>query len=121
MGTLTRDLGLLVVFPGLGFVLGSLAYGRLGKIHCFKTIFLRFFSGGMILAVFAFFTGAVSVFLYCRGVIFYFRLEHSPDNGRLKLSSRACPRKTAGQGLQFHWGVMHLAFVVLCFKSATAV
>ena len=44
LGTLTQDLGLLVVFLGLGLFLGSLAYGRLGKnVNCFKTIFSSLF------------------------------------------------------------------------------
>ena len=52
--SVTKDLGLLAVFLGLGLFAGSLIYGRWGeKVSRFKTIFLCLILGGLMLIVFA--------------------------------------------------------------------
>ncbi len=52
--SVTRHLGLLAVFLGVGLFLGAMAYGRWGqKISPFRTIFLSLISGGLMLIVFA--------------------------------------------------------------------
>jgi len=52
--SVTRDLGLLAVFLGVGLFVGSLSYGRLGeKISRFKTIFLCLILGGLMLILFS--------------------------------------------------------------------
>lgn len=52
--SVTRELGLLAVFLGVGLFLGALLYGRFGeKISRFKTIFFCLLSGGVMLIVFA--------------------------------------------------------------------
>lgn len=53
-GSITKDLGLLAVFLGVGLFAGALAYGRFGeKISRFKTIFICLILGGMALVVFS--------------------------------------------------------------------
>ncbi len=53
-GSVTKDLGILAVFLGIGLFTGSLVYGRWGqKISRYKTIFLSLVFGGIIVIVFA--------------------------------------------------------------------
>lgn len=50
----TKDLGLLIMFLGLGLFLGSLIYGRFGqRISHYKTIFSSLILSGIMLVVFA--------------------------------------------------------------------
>ncbi|MFZ2603841.1 MAG: MFS transporter [Candidatus Omnitrophota bacterium] len=50
----TKDLGLLVMFLGIGLFLGSLVYGRFGqRLSHYKIIFLSLFLSGVALIVFA--------------------------------------------------------------------
>jgi DHA3 family macrolide efflux protein-like MFS transporter len=50
----TKDLGLLIMFLGIGLFLGSLLYGRFGqKIEHFKIIFASLVLSGIMLIVFA--------------------------------------------------------------------
>lgn len=50
----TKDLGLLIMFLGLGLFLGSLIYGRFGeRLSHYKVIFLSLVSNGIMLIVFA--------------------------------------------------------------------
>ncbi len=52
--SVTRDLGLLAVFLGVGLFTGALLYGRWGeKKFLFKTIFICLISGGAMLIVFS--------------------------------------------------------------------
>jgi MFS family permease len=51
----TKDLGLLIMFLGLGLFLGSLIYGRFGqRISHYKTIFVSLILSGIMLVIFAF-------------------------------------------------------------------
>ena len=51
----TKDLGLLIMFLGIGLFLGSLIYGRFGqRISHYKIIFSSLVLTGIMLAVFAF-------------------------------------------------------------------
>ncbi|MFA5118585.1 MAG: MFS transporter [Candidatus Omnitrophota bacterium] len=50
----TKDLGLLIMFLGIGLFLGSLAYGRFGhKISHYKTIFSALILSGLMVILFA--------------------------------------------------------------------
>jgi MFS family permease len=50
----TKDLGLLVMFLGVGLFLGSLIYGKFGqRISHFKIIFASLVTGGIMLVIFA--------------------------------------------------------------------
>jgi len=50
----TKDLGLLVMFLGIGLFLGSLVYGRFGqRISHYKIIFVSLVLSGIMLSVFA--------------------------------------------------------------------
>jgi len=50
----TRDLGLLIMFLGMGLFFGSLIYGRFGqRLSQYKTIFSSLFLSGVMLVVFA--------------------------------------------------------------------
>jgi len=53
-GSVTRDLGVLAPFLGVGLFLGSILYGRYGqKISRYKTIFSSLIVGGIMLILFA--------------------------------------------------------------------
>lgn len=50
----TKDIGLLVMFLGLGLFLGSLVYGKFGqRVSHYKIIFASLISGGIMLTLFA--------------------------------------------------------------------
>jgi len=50
----TKDLGLLVMFLGIGLFLGSLIYGRLGqKISQYRVIFISLIYSGLMLVIFS--------------------------------------------------------------------
>jgi len=50
----TKDLGLLVMFLGIGLFLGSLVYGKFGqRISHYKVIFTCLVASGLMLVVFA--------------------------------------------------------------------
>jgi len=118
--TLTQDLGLLVVFLGLGLFLGSLAYGRLGKnVNCFKTIFSSLFSGGMILAVFAFLLVRLPHFYTAAGLSFILGLSIAPimtaSNTIVQDLSTENMRGKVFSSLEI---VMHLAFLLFMFLGS---
>lgn len=49
----TKDLGLLIMFLGIGLFLGSLIYGRFGqRLSHYKTIFTALFLSGIMLIIF---------------------------------------------------------------------
>lgn len=53
-GSITKDLGFLAVFLGLGLFTGSLIYGKWGeKVSRFRTIFLSLIGGGIMLILFS--------------------------------------------------------------------
>lgn len=69
----TLDLGLLIMFLGIGLFCGSLIYGRFGKTdNCAKTIFSSLAASGLMLAIFAltlkimphFYTAACLAFVF---------------------------------------------------------
>lgn len=54
LGSVTLDLGVLIMFLGTGLFIGSLVYGRFGtRISHYKIIFASLVLSGIILAVFA--------------------------------------------------------------------
>ena len=54
LGSVTLDLGFLIMFLGAGLFCGSLLYGRFGKSdNCFKSIFSSLLSSGLALSAFA--------------------------------------------------------------------
>ncbi len=53
-GSITRDLGILAVFLGIGLFLGAFLYGKWGeRFQKFKTIFFCLIFGGLMLVLFA--------------------------------------------------------------------
>lgn len=54
LGTVTRDLGLLAMFLGIGLFLGSLVYGKFGtRLSHYKTIFMSLIASGVMVVLFA--------------------------------------------------------------------
>ncbi|MCX7661662.1 MAG: MFS transporter [Candidatus Omnitrophica bacterium] len=54
LGSTTSDLGILIMFLGLGLFFGSLIYGKLGlKFSNFKVIFLSLILSGILIVVFS--------------------------------------------------------------------
>lgn len=54
LGSATKDLGLLIMFLGVGLFLGSIIYGRFGqKFSHYKIIFVCLILSGLMLVVFA--------------------------------------------------------------------
>ncbi|MFA5355846.1 MAG: MFS transporter [Candidatus Omnitrophota bacterium] len=54
LNSATKDLGLLIMFLGIGLFLGSLVYGRFGqRLSHYKTIFSSLILSGIMLVIFA--------------------------------------------------------------------
>ena len=56
LGSATKDLGLLIMFLGVGLFMGTIIYGRFGHKFCqYKTIFISLFLIGIMLVVSVFY------------------------------------------------------------------
>ena len=116
----TKDLGLLIMFLGIGLFLGSLFYGRFGeKLSHYKVIFISLVFSGMIImlfaitlkqypyfliaAVFSFILGAVvaPIVIACNTLI-----HHVSDNNMM------------GKVFSSLEIVMHLGFLLAMFVSS---
>lgn len=77
--SVTRDLGILAVFLGIGLFLGALGYGRWGrKFAWHKTIFFCLMTGGVMLASFALLIYAYPNIFVAMGLAFLLGLMVGP-------------------------------------------
>jgi len=117
--SLTRDLGLLSMFLGLGLFSGSLVYGRFGhRFSQHKIIFTSLVSSGIILSVFALTIGWHPDFGLAAALAFLMGFLVSPiiiatNTIVHKVSSNEMMGKTFSS-LEI---VMHLGFIIFMFVS----
>jgi len=120
LNTVTKDLGLLAMFLGVGLFLGSLIYGRFGqKIKHFKVIFTSLIAGGIMLPCFALLLHYIGHFLMAAILSFLFGLIVSPimiaTNTLVHEVSESTMR---GKVFSYLEVVMHLAFLLFMLISS---
>ncbi len=116
----TKDLGLLIMFLGLGLFLGSLLYGRFGyRLSHFKTIFSSLIISGLILGVFVIILSYHPRFLVAATLSFILGVAVSPIiiscNTLIHNSSQNQMRGRIFSSLEI---LMHFAFVVFMILSS---
>ena len=115
----TKDLGLLVMFLGIGLFLGSLIYGRFGqRLSHYKIIFVSLFLNGIMLVVFALTIHYYSYFLIAALLAFLLGLLVSPimiaSNTIIHNASNNEMRGKIFSSMEI---VMHLGFLLFMFIS----
>ena len=120
LASITRDLGLLVMFFGAGLFLGALIYGKLGQsISRVKAIFLSLILGGIFLIQFVVFVGAYQSFNLAAIIAIFFGAVVSP----ILISSNTIvheiiPDEYRGRVFSSIEAVMHLAYLIFMLLSA---
>lgn len=116
----TAELGLLIMFLGVGLFLGSLVYGRFGqKLSQYKTIFVSLISSGIMLVVFAFTINRYPVFSVAALVSVVLGLFIAP----IMIASNTIIHKVGenemlGKIFSSMEIVMHLGFLLFMFVSS---
>jgi len=116
----TKDLGLLIMFLGLGLFLGSLFYGRFGqKLSHYKTIFVSLIFSGAVLVVFALGIERYPNFVTAAMLASFLGFVISP----IMIASNTIIHKTSdnemlGKIFSSLEIVMHLGFIVFMFISS---
>jgi MFS family permease len=116
----TKDLGLLVMFLGIGLFAGSLAYGRFGqRISHYKTIFVSLILSGIMLTIFALGIQRYPYFLPAAGLSLLLGLVISP----IMIASNTIIHKVSdnammGKIFSSMEIVMHLGFLLFMFITS---
>lgn len=120
-GTVTTHLGFLAIFVGLGMLFGSLAYGRFGhKISKKKAINTSFIISGIILILFVFLTKRFAFFWLTSLLATALGTSTSPIiTSSNTLIHEAIPDEIRGRIFSSLEAVIHLAFLICMFISAT--
>ena len=115
----TKDLGLLVMFLGIGLFLGSLIYGRFGqRLSHYKTIFSSLFLSGIMLVVFALTIQRYPYFLIAALLSFLLGLLVSPIMiASNTIIHNVSDNEMRGKIFSSMEIVMHLGFLLFMFIS----
>ena len=121
LGSLTLDLGLLIMFLGIGLFSGSLIYGRFGSSNnCLKTIFYSLFVSGVVLANFTFFLQRFPYFYTAAFLAFILGFVVAPIMTAVNtLIHDITTDKMRGKVFSSIEIVMHLAFLLFMFLGST--
>jgi len=116
----TKDLGLLIMFLGIGLFIGSLIYGRFGqRISHYKIIFVSLVFSGIMLVVFALAIEQYPYFSIAAMLSFLLGLLIAPimiaSNTIIHNTSDIEMRGKIFSSLEI---VMHLGFLLLMFISS---
>jgi MFS family permease len=119
-GTVTKDLGLFVMFFGFGLFAGSLLYGRFGQATShIKTIFLSLFSAGILLSLFTFILNTTPNFFIAAILSFLFGVVIAPIlTAGNTLIHRVSSDEMRGKVFSNLEIVMHLAFLIFMLISS---
>lgn len=120
LGSLTKDLGLLIVFLGLGLFLGTLFYGRFGqRFSTLKAIFLFLFLSGINLILFSLGLQFLPNFLIAATFAFIFGMSISPimtaSNTLIHKVSHKNMRGKVFSSLEM---IMHSGFLLFMLSSS---
>ncbi len=116
----TKDLGLLVMFLGIGLFLGSLVYGRFGqRLSHYKTIFSSLVFSGIMLVIFAFTLERYPHFWVAAGLSLMLGFLIAP----IMIASNTIIHKVSdnqmmGKIFSSLEIVMHLGFLLFMFASS---
>ena len=116
----TKDLGIIIMFLGLGLFIGSLLYGRFGsRLSHFKTIFSSLIVSGLILAIFVLGLTYYSSFLFAISLAFILGISVAPIiiscNTLIHSSSQDQMRGRVFSSLEI---LMHFSFILFMFLSS---
>lgn len=116
----TKDLGLLVMFLGLGLFLGSLSYGRFGqRLSQYKTIFASLILSGIMLVVFALLINRYPYFMAAAGLSVLLGLSIAPIMiASNTIIHNASDNEMMGKIFSSLEIVMHLGFILFMFISS---
>lgn len=115
----TKDLGLLIMFLGIGLFLGSLIYGRFGqRFSHYKIIFVSLILSGIMLVCFALGIHRYPYFLVAAALSWLLGLLISP----IMIASNTIVHNASDTGMRgkifsFLEIVMHLGFLLFMFIS----
>ena len=116
----TKDLGLLIMFLGIGLFLGSVIYGRFGqRFSHYKTIFTSLVLSGIMLIVFALAINRYPYFLVAAGLSFALGILVSP----IMIASNTIIHNVGDNAMMGKIFssleiVMHLGFLLFMFISS---
>ena len=118
--SVTKDLGLLIMFLGIGLFVGSLIYGRFGqKLSHFKVIFASLIISGLILLAFVLALSYYPYFPVAAGLAFVLGAAVSPIiiscNTLIHNSSHNEMMGRVFSSLEF---LMHSSFILFMFLSS---
>ena len=120
LSSVTKDLGLLVMFFGIGLFCGALFYGKVGeKFSKVKAIFLSLILGGIFLIQFIVLVNIFESFFTAATVALFFGAAVSP----IIISSNTIvheliPEEAHGRVFSSLEAVMHLAYLIFMLISA---
>lgn len=116
----TKDLGLLIMFLGIGLFLGSLIYGRFGqRISHYKIIFLSLVLSGIMLIVFALVIERYPDFFSAAALSFLLGLLVSPIMiASNTIIHNASDNEMRGKIFSSMEIIMHLGFLLFMFISS---
>jgi MFS family permease len=116
----TKDLGLLIMFLGLGLFLGSLLYGRFGqRFSRYKIIFVSLVLSGIMLAVFALTVHRYPNFMIAAGLSFLLGILISPIMiASNTIIHNVSDNEMMGKIFSSLEIVMHLGFLLFMFISS---
>ena len=120
LSSVTKDLGLLVMFFGIGLFIGALLYGKVGESFSkVKVIFLSLILGGIFLIQFVVIVNIFESFFTAAGIALFFGVSVSP----ILISSNTIvheliPEEVHGRVFSSLEAVMHLAYLIFLLMSA---
>ncbi|MFH1338743.1 MAG: MFS transporter [Candidatus Omnitrophota bacterium] len=116
----TKDLGLLIMFLGLGLFLGSLVYGRFGhRVSHFKAICFSLIVSGLILVIFVLSLASYPRFLLAACLAVALGLAVSPIIISCNtLIHNASHNQMMGRVFSSLDVLMHFSFIVFMFLSS---
>lgn len=120
LASITRDLGLLIMFFGTGLFCGAIVYGKIGeRFSKVKAIFLSLILGGIFLVQFVILVGVLESFFTAAVITFFFGAAVSP----IIISSNTIvheliPKEVHGRVFSSLEAVVHLAYLVFMLLSA---
>ncbi len=116
----TKDLGLLIMFLGMGLFLGSIIYGKFGqRLSHYKTIFASLVLSGIMLVVFALTIHRYPYFMAAAALSFALGLLVAP----IMIASNTIIHNTSDNAMMGKIFssleiVMHLGFLLFMFISS---
>jgi MFS family permease len=116
----TKDLGLLIMFLGIGLFLGSLVYGRFGqRVSQYRVIFISLILSGLMLIIFAVTLQNYPMFIIAATLALSLGICVSPIMiATNTIIHKVSDNEMMGKVFSSLEMVMHLAFLIFMFLSS---